>query len=216
MKVLVCGDRNWKHRYYLDCILDDINVLYGIDEIIEGCANGADRDAGWPCPVEVPEVYFHRNGWAERRRIAHRHFPADWKRYGKAAGPIRNQQMLDEGKPDMVIAFHENFNDSKGTKNMVEIARKAGIPTLIFPSVHVPLGFEFNSGIIQIIGDLTEDALKDEEDRRTLEAAKAKYAGLDWRATFEPITCSNHDPNTGPGSDWCPYCRQYAKVERKE
>ena len=54
-------------------------------------------------------------------------FSADWRRYGRAAGPIRNLQMLEEGKPDLVIAFHADLDHSKGTKDMVEQARKAGI-----------------------------------------------------------------------------------------
>lgn len=58
-------------------------------------------------------------------------FPADWKRYGKAAGPIRNQQMIDEGKPDLVLAFHENINESRGTKDMVARARGIGIKVII-------------------------------------------------------------------------------------
>ena len=58
-------------------------------------------------------------------------FPAEWKRYGKGAGPIRNQQMLDEGKPDVVLAFHENISESRGTKDMVARARGAGIKVVI-------------------------------------------------------------------------------------
>lgn len=58
-------------------------------------------------------------------------FPADWKRYGKGAGPIRNQQMLDDGKPDLVLAFHENINESVGTKDMVARARRIGLKVMI-------------------------------------------------------------------------------------
>ena len=58
-------------------------------------------------------------------------FPADWRRYGRAAGPIRNQQMIDEGKPDLVLAFHENINESVGTKDMVTRARRVGLKVII-------------------------------------------------------------------------------------
>lgn len=61
-------------------------------------------------------------------------YPADWKRYGRAAGPIRNRQMLEEGKPDLIIAFHSNLAESRGTANMVKIARKAGIEVRVFTS----------------------------------------------------------------------------------
>ena len=53
-------------------------------------------------------------------------FMADWVKYGRSAGPIRNKQMLDEGKPDLVLAFYD-INKSKGTKHMVSIARAAGV-----------------------------------------------------------------------------------------
>jgi hypothetical protein len=59
-------------------------------------------------------------------------FPAQWDTYGRAAGPIRNRQMLNEGRPDEVIAFHEHIDESKGTANMVKIAKAAGIPTTIY------------------------------------------------------------------------------------
>lgn len=50
-------------------------------------------------------------------------FKADWDKHGKAAGPIRNQQMLDEGKPDLVLAFA----GGKGTDDMCRRARAAGV-----------------------------------------------------------------------------------------
>ena len=50
-------------------------------------------------------------------------FPADWKVRGRAAGHIRNQQMLDEGRPHLVVAFP----GGRGTADMVRRARAAGI-----------------------------------------------------------------------------------------
>lgn len=55
-------------------------------------------------------------------------FPAHWDIHGRAAGPIRNQQMLDEGLPDMVIAFHDDIASSKGTKDMISRAEKNSVP----------------------------------------------------------------------------------------
>jgi hypothetical protein len=40
--------------------------------------------------------------------------------------------MLDEGKPDLVLAFHENIDESKGTRDMVHRARGAGVKVVIF------------------------------------------------------------------------------------
>ena len=42
--------------------------------------------------------------------------------------------MLDEGKPDTVVYFHDNIERSKGTKDMVSRAKKAGLPVLANPS----------------------------------------------------------------------------------
>jgi len=56
-------------------------------------------------------------------------YPADWAQHGRAAGPIRNQRMLTQGKPDLVVAFHDNLEHSKGTKNMLKQATEKGVPT---------------------------------------------------------------------------------------
>jgi hypothetical protein len=61
-----------------------------IDAVIEGDAHGADRMAG---------------EWARRHGVENTKFCADWDRLGRKAGPIRNQLMLDEGRPDLVVAF---------------------------------------------------------------------------------------------------------------
>jgi len=61
-------------------------------------------------------------------------YAAEWYRFGKAAGPIRNQQMLDEGKPDLVVAFHNNLSRSRGTRDMINRAKKALIPVQVIES----------------------------------------------------------------------------------
>jgi hypothetical protein len=62
-------------------------------------------------------------------------FPAEWRKYGHNAGPLRNIQMLSEGKPTLVFAFHDFIQNSKGTKHMVNAARQAGVPTEIIQSI---------------------------------------------------------------------------------
>lgn len=112
MRLLVCGDRNW--RLY-DIVRDTIKDL-APDIVIQGEARGADsmaRDAAKELGIGVVS------------------FPAKWDIYGKAAGLIRNQQMLDKGKPDKVLAFHTNINMSKGTKDMVLRANREGLPVII-------------------------------------------------------------------------------------
>ena len=113
MRLLVCGDRNWKDY---SAILNRIENL-DPEIIIEGEARGADSMA---------------RKVAEELDIAILKFPAQWDKYGKAAGPIRNQQMLIEGKPDYVLAFHDDIKHSKGTKDMVNRARKTSIPTEVW------------------------------------------------------------------------------------
>jgi YspA, cpYpsA-related SLOG family len=120
-RVLVCGDRNWKDREYIFDRLDEMRRLYGISDIIEGCARGADR---------IAEQY------ATARHLPLHHYPAKWNSYGKVAGIYRNGDMLRNGKPDMVIAFHTALQQSKGTAHMVKIAREAGIETFVFPHSH--------------------------------------------------------------------------------
>ena len=113
MKILICGDRNWTDRKFIKRIIEQFHPT----EIIEGEARGADSIA--------------RDVGEELGIIVHK-YPANWKLYGKAAGSIRNKQMLDEGKPDLVMAFHNDLTNSKGTKNMLEISRKANVRTYLF------------------------------------------------------------------------------------
>lgn len=108
MRVLVCGGRNFTDKEYLFETLNALAKTIQIDCIIEGNASGADRLAGY---------------WARKNYIDNIKFKAEWDKYGNAAGPIRNKQMLTEGKPDIVIAFY----GGKGTANMVQQARSAGL-----------------------------------------------------------------------------------------
>ncbi len=65
--------------------------------------------------------------WAESEGIKPTVFKADWSKHGKAAGPIRNRRMLEEGKPDLVIALQ----GGKGTASMIALAREAGVRVLL-------------------------------------------------------------------------------------
>lgn len=126
MRVLICGDRNWDDGEFISAWVERLaknhasvhealkNYPRGFDPlvIIEGEARGADKLA---------------RKAAERFGLGVLRFPARWARYGKQAGPIRNQQMLDEGKPDMVLAFHDDIKNSKGTLDMIRKAESARI-----------------------------------------------------------------------------------------
>lgn len=109
MRVLVCGSREFTNNE----LLEDVLKEYEITEIIQGGARGADRLA---------------KQYAIMNDIPMREFPAMWRINGKAAGPIRNHQMLAE-KPDLVVAFLAP--NSKGTKHMINIAEAIEIPVRI-------------------------------------------------------------------------------------
>lgn len=109
MKILVCGGRDYKDEHTVNRILNLVHEKKGIFEIIHGAARGADTLAA---------------KWAERNNIHCLDFPANWDKYGKRAGAIRNHRMLKEGAPDAVVAFP----GGSGTKHMVKLAQKAGVP----------------------------------------------------------------------------------------
>lgn len=112
MRILVCGGRDYFQFAAVDRALRNVRARYGIDVLIHGAARGADTVAG---------------NWAERNGIETQVFPADWQKHGRGAGPIRNKQMLDEGKPDGVVAFP----GGRGTANMIAQARAAGVKVYI-------------------------------------------------------------------------------------
>ena len=112
MRVLFCGSRYFNDR---ELMVREFDRLPSADlVVIHGVAwNGADKLAD----TIALERGLHVEG-----------YPADWKTHGKAAGPMRNQRMLDEGHPDLVLAFP--LQGSKGTWDMVNRARKAGATSL--------------------------------------------------------------------------------------
>lgn len=123
MKVIVSGDRHWSDAKFIYYVLDLIEEAYGTLEIVEGCAQGAD---------------YYAERWAIMRGRTVYHHPANWSQYGRAAGPIRNSEMLKEENPEFVIAFHSNIMNSKGTRDMVTRARKNDVATVVLN------GKEFN------------------------------------------------------------------------
>ena len=118
MKILVCGGRDFDDwGLFTDSMINIFNqhstADNPIDHIIAGGAPGADTFARRLA-----------KGW----EITFTEYPAKWKTYGKSAGPIRNQQMLDEGQPDLVVAFPTER--SIGTKHMMKIAREKGVEVI--------------------------------------------------------------------------------------
>lgn len=115
MKILVCGGRDFGHipteRAFIYASLNELNEKYAITEVVTGGANGVDTFALW---------------WATnhgKNRVA---YPANWRVHGRAAGMIRNKEMLQRAKPDLVVAFPGGV----GTANMVSLAKKANVQVI--------------------------------------------------------------------------------------
>ena len=112
MRLLVTGDRNWVDIVPIQTIL---SLLPRGSIIIHGDAAGADKLAG--------AVAFDL-------KLTVDIYPANWELYGRAAGPLRNVEMLRSGRPDFVVGFHNNLEASRGTRHMLDIASKANKPII--------------------------------------------------------------------------------------
>lgn len=113
-RVLVCGGRSYPDHQRVFMRLDEVHgsPTWGpIGSICQGGAPGVDHFA---------------YNWAIQRGVSASTFEADWETHGRAAGPIRNRRMLDEFKPDLVIAFP----GGPGTENMCKQARTRKITIL--------------------------------------------------------------------------------------
>jgi len=113
-KVLICGSRHWTNRELIRAWVDKLKC-WGYTTVIEGEAPGADTIARQEAVIAGMHVI---------------PVPANWAKYGRAAGPIRNTEMLSMD-PDLVVAFHEDITKSKGTKNMVQLARYYNVQTIV-------------------------------------------------------------------------------------
>lgn len=110
-KIIIAGGRNYvgnlKDVVAVTALLESLLESYGKQlEIVSGGCEGADQ---WG------EVL------ADVCGIKYKRFPADWRQYGRAAGPIRNKEMVDYA--DVLIALP----GGDGTDNVVELAKKDGM-----------------------------------------------------------------------------------------
>lgn len=112
---LVTGDRFWHDPL---AVHRELSRLPPGSSVVEGEAPGADthaRLAGRALGFDV------------------RKHPANWQQYHRAAGPIRNAEMLRENADiDVILAFHANLAESKGTINMISAARRKSLPVVLF------------------------------------------------------------------------------------
>lgn len=118
-RMIACGDRDWVLRTPIQNTLQICKNLFGDFILIHGACRGADTIAG-EASIAMEMI-----------TIA---VPAKWMEQGKRAGPVRNELMLVEGRPDLVLAFHDNIEKSRGTWDMVQRAERDGIPVVIIKS----------------------------------------------------------------------------------
>ena len=120
MRILVTGGRAY----------DGVAHIYGVLDVlapscvIHGCAG-----ARWPRLRGADTI---AGTWARENDVPVFEIPADWDLLGRRAGPIRNQRLLDEGKPDLCIAF----DGGAGTRDMVRRAEAAGV--LVLTAIRPP------------------------------------------------------------------------------
>lgn len=113
---LICGGRNFSDHQMFDAIMSDLVRQRGCpSKVVHGAANGADSMA---------------DEWAKRMAIEVVRCPADWNTHGKAAGPIRNEDMLIDHKPKLVVAFPggvgtadmlKRANNRRGAIDVIEV-----------------------------------------------------------------------------------------------
>ncbi|MDV7187727.1 DUF2493 domain-containing protein [Lutibacter sp. TH_r2] len=109
MKLIIAGSRTFTDYNKLKQICDQFLQNQNNIEIVSGAYyRGADK---------IGEQYAKERGYELTR------FPADWDKFGRAAGPKRNEQMAEYA--DALIAFWDR--ESKGTKHMIELAKQKNL-----------------------------------------------------------------------------------------
>lgn len=115
--IMVSGSRDWSDEKKIYQVLADLDVPNGKRvRLIHGDCRGADQIA-----ARIAKSF----NWDVKS------FPAEWNKYGKKAGPMRNIQMLDQ-KPDLVLCFP--LPSSIGTKQVERLAKERGLKTIVTSS----------------------------------------------------------------------------------
>lgn len=120
MRLLICGSRDWRDEYAIRNVINHFNPSI----ICQGEARGADLIAKSICIL---------------RGLEYVGYKADWKTHGKGAGPVRNRRMLAQFRPDIVVAFKDEFDRTMrygGTEDMCKISLAAGVETWLVYHTH--------------------------------------------------------------------------------
>lgn len=113
-RVMVTGSRNWSNAQAIEDALEGQLVEHGAITVVHGAARGADSIADNWAKAKI----------AQGAKVKVESYPAEWNKYGKSAGPKRNQQMVDLGAT-VVLGFP--IGQSVGTRHAMGAARKSGI-----------------------------------------------------------------------------------------
>jgi predicted double-glycine peptidase len=111
VKTIIAGDRTFSNYQTLIVAVNQSNFI--ITEVVSGAAKGVDTLG---------------EKWAKEKSIPIKRFPADWSRYGKLAGPIRNKEMANYA--EALIALPSK--DSKGTRDMIRQAKSVGLKVFVY------------------------------------------------------------------------------------
>ena len=123
MKLAVVGSRNFNKSNFAFAKIDELRKKYpSINTIVSGCARGADQIG---------------LDYAEQNNLETMRFPADWDRFGKAAGMIRNSDIVKNA--DILIAFWNMM--SPGTRDSINKAKKKKIPVIIVDTREIPIEY---------------------------------------------------------------------------
>lgn len=107
MKIIIAGSRSFSDYQLLSEKMDKLTAGLNVT-VISGHARGADQLG---------------EQWAKKKGIPLEIYPAEWEKYGRSAGPIRNRQMANIS--DALVVFWDGA--SQGTKNMIDVARQNGL-----------------------------------------------------------------------------------------
>ena len=113
MRLLITGSRDLTAYRQVRDLLDAIHGQHRVRALAQGEAHGADR-IGY--------------AWSWLRRVPQSGYPADWSRYGRGAGPIRNEWMVTDFRPDGAVAFP--LGESAGTRGCMALLQERSIPVL--------------------------------------------------------------------------------------
>lgn len=121
MIVIVCGSRHYQKKDSLFAAMDRFHAERPISMLVEGGKRKRDHDGRI-----IGGADYWAAMWAKKNKIKHKVCYAQWRKFGNAAGPLRNVEMIARYKPEVVIAFP----GGRGTENMIQQARLSKIPVV--------------------------------------------------------------------------------------